>query len=221
MRHAHASSSHSCDRKKLHRPRRRNGLRHPGLQRQQPRTPASFCADGDAIVIPAICDEHGPQVDFEGELAVIIGRTCKDVPESEAFTVIGGYAAANDVTARWWQREGGGGQFCRGKGFDTFCPMSAMTPASAVPDPQALRIVTRVNGVVMQDSSTSLMIHSVARIVAELSRGTTLLAGTVIITGTPSGVGFGRSPKVFLQAGDVVEVEIAGVGRTRNPVQHA
>jgi 2-keto-4-pentenoate hydratase/2-oxohepta-3-ene-1,7-dioic acid hydratase in catechol pathway len=73
----------------------------------------------------------------------------------------------------------------------------------------------------MQDSSTSLMIHSVARIVAELSRGTTLLAGTVIITGTPSGVGFGRSPKVFLQAGDVVEVEIAGVGRTSNPVQHA
>jgi 2-keto-4-pentenoate hydratase/2-oxohepta-3-ene-1,7-dioic acid hydratase in catechol pathway len=135
--------------------------------------------------------------------------------------VIGGYAAANDVTARWWQREGGGGQFCRGKGFDTFCPMSAVTSASAVPDPQALRIVTRLNGVVMQDSSTSLMIHSVARIVSELSRGTTLLAGTVIITGTPSGVGFGRSPKVFLQAGDVVEVEIAGVGRTRNPVQHA
>ena len=185
------------------------------------KNPASFCADGDAIVIPAICDEHGPQVDFEGELAVIIGRTCKDVPEAEAFTVIGGYAAANDVTARWWQREGGGGQFCRGKGFDTFCPMSAVTPASAVPDPQALRIITRLNGVVMQDSSTSLMIHSVARIVAELSRGTTLLAGTVIITGTPSGVGFGRSPKVFLQAGDVVEVEIAGVGRTSNPVQHA
>jgi 2-keto-4-pentenoate hydratase/2-oxohepta-3-ene-1,7-dioic acid hydratase in catechol pathway len=128
---------------------------------------------------------------------------------------------ANDVTARWWQREGGGGQFCRGKGFDTFCPMSAIMPASAVPDPQALRIVTRLNGVVMQDSPTSMMLHSVARIVAELSRGTTLLAGTVILTGTPSGVGFGRTPKVFLKQGDVVDVEIAGVGRISNPVHHA
>lgn len=185
------------------------------------KNPSSVCADGDAIVIPSICDEHGPQVDFEGELAVIIGRTCKDVPESQAMSVIGGYAVANDVTARWWQREGGGGQFCRGKGFDTFCPIGAITPTAAIPDPQALRIVTRLNGVVMQDASTSIMLHSVARIVSELSRGTTLRAGTVILTGTPSGVGFGRTPQVFLKAGDVVEIEIAGVGRISNPVQHA
>ncbi|MEI6474916.1 MAG: fumarylacetoacetate hydrolase family protein [Planctomycetota bacterium] len=185
------------------------------------KNPSSVCADGDAIVIPSICDEHGPQVDFEGELAVIIGRTCKDVPESQAMSVIGGYAVANDVTARWWQREGGGGQFCRGKGFDTFCPIGAITPTAAVPDPQALRIVTRLNGVVMQDASTSIMLHSVARIVSELSRGTTLRAGTVILTGTPSGVGFGRTPQVFLKAGDVVEIEIAGVGRISNPVQYA
>lgn len=185
------------------------------------KNPACACADGDPIVIPSICDEHGPQVDFEGELAVIIGHTCKDVPEAHALTKVGGYAVANDVTARWWQREGGGGQFCRGKGFDTFCPMSAIMPASAVPDPQALRIVTRLNGVVMQDSPTSMMLHSVARIVAELSRGTTLLAGTVILTGTPSGVGFGRTPKVFLKQGDVVDVEITGVGRISNPVHHA
>ncbi len=185
------------------------------------KNPSSVCADGDAIVIPSICDEHGPQVDFEGELAVIIGRTCKDVPESQAMSVIGGYAVANDVTARWWQREGGGGQFCRGKGFDTFCPIGAITPTAAIPDPQALRIVTRLNGVVMQDASTSIMLHSVARIISELSRGTTLRAGTVILTGTPSGVGFGRTPQVFLKAGDVVEIEIAGVGRISNPVQHA
>jgi len=185
------------------------------------KNPASACGDGDAIVIPAICDEHGPQVDYEGELAVIVGRDCRDVPEDRALSFVGGYAAANDVSARWWQREGSGGQFCRGKGFDTFCPIGPVAPAAQVPDPQALRVVTRLNGQVMQDASTSQMIHPVARIVAELSRGTTLLAGTVILTGTPAGVGFGRTPKVFLKDGDVVEVEIAGVGRVRNPVRHA
>ena len=185
------------------------------------KNPASACGDGDSIVIPPICDEHGPQVDYEGELALIVGRDCRDVPEEDALSALAGYAAANDVTARWWQREGGGGQFCRGKGFDTFCPIGAMVPASAVRDPQSLRVVTRLNGTVMQDSSTSLMLHPVARIIAELSRGTTLLAGTVILTGTPAGVGFGRNPKVFMQAGDVVEVEIEGVGRVRNPVKHA
>jgi len=185
------------------------------------KNPASACGDGDAIVIPAICDEHGPQVDYEGELAVIVGRDCRDVPEDRALSFVGGYAAANDVSARWWQREGSGGQFCRGKGFDTICPIGPVAPAAQVPDPQALRVVTRLNGQVMQDASTSQMIHPVARIVAELSRGTTLLAGTVILTGTPAGVGFGRTPKVFLKDGDVVEVEIAGVGRVRNPVRHA
>jgi 2-keto-4-pentenoate hydratase/2-oxohepta-3-ene-1,7-dioic acid hydratase in catechol pathway len=185
------------------------------------KNPASACGDGDSIVIPPICDEHGPQVDYEGELALIVGRDCRDVPEQDALSVLAGYAAANDVTARWWQREGGGGQFCRGKGFDTFCPIGAMVPVSAVRDPQSLRVVTRLNGTVMQDSSTSLMLHPVARIIAELSRGTTLLSGTVILTGTPAGVGFGRNPKVFMQAGDVVEVEIEGVGRVRNPVKHA
>jgi 2-keto-4-pentenoate hydratase/2-oxohepta-3-ene-1,7-dioic acid hydratase in catechol pathway len=96
--------------------------------------------------------------------------------------------------------------------------MSAVTPASAVPDPQALRIVTRLNGVVMQDSSTSLMIHSVARIVSELSRGTTLLAGTVIITGTPAGVGYARTPPVFMKQGDTIEIEIDGIGVLSNPI---
>jgi 2-keto-4-pentenoate hydratase/2-oxohepta-3-ene-1,7-dioic acid hydratase in catechol pathway len=185
------------------------------------KNPASACGDGDAIVIPAICDEHGPQVDFEGELAVIIGRTCRDVSERDAFSVVRGYAAANDVSARWWQREGSGGQFSRGKSFDTFCPIGAVTPVSAVPNPQNLRIVTRVNGEVMQDSNTSMMLHPVARIVADLSRGMTLLEGTVIMTGTPAGVGFGRTPKVFLKDGDTVEVTIEGVGSVRNPVRHA
>ncbi|MFO0783239.1 MAG: fumarylacetoacetate hydrolase family protein [Phycisphaerales bacterium] len=183
------------------------------------KNPGSVCSSGDAIVLPPICDEHGPQVDFEGELAVILGADCRDVPEAQALSKVGGYAAANDVSARWWQREGSGGQFCRGKSFDTFCPMTQPTPASAVPDPQALRVITRLNGQVMQDAPTSLMLHPVARIIAELSRGTTLLAGTVLLTGTPAGVGFGRTPKVFLQPGDVVEVEIPGVGHLRNEVR--
>ena len=184
------------------------------------KNPASACGDGDAIVIPPICDDHGPQVDFEGELAVVIGRSCRDVPESGALAVVRGYAAANDVTARWWQKEGSGGQFCRGKSFDTFCPIGPVVPAGRVPDPQALRVVTRLNGQVMQDSPTSLMLHPVARIVADLSRGMTLLEGTVILTGTPAGVGAGRSPKVFLEDGDTVEVSIEGVGSVRNPVRH-
>ena len=185
------------------------------------KNPASVCGDGDSIVIPPICDEHGPQVDYEGELALIVGRDCRDVPEHEALSVLAGYAAANDVTARWWQREGGGGQFSRGKSFDTFCPIGPVAPAASVPDPQALRIVTRVNGNVMQDAPTSGMIRTVARIIAEVSRGTTLATGTVVLTGTPAGVGFGRKPPVFLKEGDVVEVEIPGVGRVRNPVRHA
>ena len=183
------------------------------------KNPASACGDGDAIVIPPICEDHGPQVDFEGELAVVIGRSCRDVPESGALAVVRGYAAANDVTARWWQKEGSGGQFCRGKSFDTFCPIGPVVPAGRVPDPQALRVVTRLNGQVMQDSPTSLMLHPVARIVADLSRGMTLLEGTVILTGTPAGVGAGRSPKVFLKGGDTVEVSIEGVGSVRNPVR--
>jgi 2-keto-4-pentenoate hydratase/2-oxohepta-3-ene-1,7-dioic acid hydratase in catechol pathway len=185
------------------------------------KNPCAASGDGDAIVIPAICDEHGPQVDFEGELAFIIGRDAKDVPEDRALSFVSGYAAANDVSARWWQREGGGGQFSRGKSFDTFCPIGPVAPAASVPDPQALRIVTRVNGHVMQDAPTSGMIRPVARIIAEVSRGTTLAAGTVVLTGTPAGVGFGRKPPVFLKDGDVVEVEIPGVGRVRNPVRHA
>jgi 2-keto-4-pentenoate hydratase/2-oxohepta-3-ene-1,7-dioic acid hydratase in catechol pathway len=184
------------------------------------KNPASVCADGDAIVIPPACREQGPEVDYEGELAVIIGRRCRDVAERDALSVVGGYAAANDVSARKWQLGRGGGQFCRGKSFDTFCPIGPVTPAAAVPDPQALRIETRLNGTVMQDAPTSLMIHPVALIIAELSRGTTLLEGTVILTGTPAGVGTARKPPVYLAEGDLVEVHIAGVGSVRNPVRH-
>lgn len=182
------------------------------------KNPSALCRSGDPIVIPKICQHPAPQVDYEGELAVIIGQDCKDVKKEDALSVVGGYAVANDVSARWWQRKGSGGQFCRGKSFDTFCPLSAMTPASAVWDPQALRIVTWLNGEIMQDSSTKEMIFSVADIIAALTDGTTLKAGTVILTGTPAGVGDARDPKVYLKEGDLVEIEIEGVGKLSNKV---
>ncbi|MCE9620371.1 MAG: fumarylacetoacetate hydrolase family protein [Planctomycetes bacterium] len=183
------------------------------------KNPACVIGDGQAIVIPAICEKPGPQVDWEGELAIEIGTTCRNVKEGDALSMVRAYRAANDVSARWWQKQGSGGQFCRGKSFDTFCPLSEPTRAERIADPQQLRIITRVNGEVMQDASTAGMFHSVARIIATLSDGTTLLAGTLILTGSPSGVGAARKPPIFLKDGDVVEVEIPGVGRIRNPVQ--
>lgn len=184
------------------------------------KNPASVIGDGEAIVIPRICDEPSEQVDWEGELAVIIGRDARDVNEDDAMEFISGYAIANDVSARWWQKQGSGGQFVRGKSFDTFCPLSPTVAREKIPDPQKLRIETRLNGEVMQDASTATMIFSVRTIIAELSRGMTLLKGTVILTGTPAGVGAARTPPRFLKAGDVIEVTITGLGSLRNPVKH-
>jgi len=183
------------------------------------KNPAAVIGDGEAIEIPPICREHGPQVDFEGELAIVIGEACRDVPEPDALDRIAGYAVANDVSARWWQKQGSGGQFCRGKSFDTFCPLGSLRPSAEVGDPSGLLLTTRLNGETMQSSSTALMIFPVPRIVAELSRGTTLLPGTVILTGTPAGVGAGRTPPRFLRDGDVVEIEIERIGTLRNPVR--
>jgi len=183
------------------------------------KNPASIIGHGEPITIPAICDEHGPQVDFEGELAVVIGETARDVPAGDGLRVVGGYAVANDISARWWQRHGAGGQFTIGKSFDTFCPISPVIPAAEVADPQSLAIVTRLNGEIMQEASTSLMLFPVATIIELLSRELTLLAGTVILTGTPAGVGAARTPPRFLQDGDAITVTIVGVGELTNPVQ--
>ncbi len=189
------------------------------------KNPAAVVGDGADIVIPPICRADafgGPaQVDYEGELAVIIGHDCRDCSEAKALSFVAGYAASNDVSARWWQKNGSGGQFCRGKSFDTFCPVGPMRPAREVADPQALRLITRLNGEVMQRDSTSGMLFSVARLIADLSQGMTLLAGTILLTGTPSGVGAGRTPPRFLRDGDVIEVEIEGVGKVRNHVRDA
>lgn len=179
------------------------------------KNPAAAVLCGDDIVVPKACQDPakgGDQVDFEGELAVIIGTAARDVPREKALFHVLGYCCANDVSARWWQKQGSGGQFWRGKSFDTFCPLGPnFVPAAAVPDPQALRLTTRVNGKVMQEAPTSDMLFPVATLISELSQGLTLLPGTVILTGTPGGVGMARTPPQWLQHGDVVEVEITGV----------
>lgn len=185
------------------------------------KNPASVCGNGDDIVIPPICRHGGPQVDFEGELAFEIARDCRDVAEADALSAIAGYRVANDVSARWWQKTGSGGQFCRGKSFDTFCPIGPLVPAAEVGDPQDLAIETLVNGERMQQARTSLMVFGVRYLVAELSKGTTLLAGTIVLTGTPAGVGAGRKPPVYLKDGDVVEVRIERVGSITNRVREA
>ncbi|MFG0326106.1 MAG: fumarylacetoacetate hydrolase family protein [Phycisphaerales bacterium JB037] len=183
------------------------------------KSPASACLHGDAIVVPKVCQDR-EQVDFEAELAVIIGTAARDVSEADALGHVLGYACGNDVSARWWQKQGSGGQFCRGKSFDTFCPLGPrVVPPAEIPDPQTLPIRCTVSGEEMQRDSTASMMFPVARLISDLSRGATLMPGTVIMTGTPSGVGMARSPQRFLRDGDVVEVEIEGIGTLRNPVR--
>jgi 2-keto-4-pentenoate hydratase/2-oxohepta-3-ene-1,7-dioic acid hydratase in catechol pathway len=169
---------------------------------------------GDPIVIPDACKDR-EQVDYEGELAVVIGAPARDVRLDLALEpiarggVVLGYCIANDVSARWWQKQGAGGQFFRGKSFDTFCPIGPwVTPAELVSDPQSLRITTRLNDEIVQDAPTSQMIFPVAELIAELSRGTTLVPGTLILTGTPAGVGMARDPQRFLRPSDEVRITI-------------
>lgn len=183
------------------------------------KNPMSACLNGDAIVVPKICQDR-PQVDFEVELGVVIGEKTKDIAKSDALKAVLGYCSANDVSARWWQKDGSGGQFCRGKSFDTFCPIGpTLVPASEVKDPQNLRLTTKVNGALLQDANTNDMIFDVATLVYEISRGTTILPGTLIMTGTPSGVGFARTPPIYLKQGDVVEVEVGHLGVLKNMVR--
>jgi 2,4-diketo-3-deoxy-L-fuconate hydrolase len=168
------------------------------------------------IVIPKGVDE----VDWEAELAVVIGRTAQNVRIDDALDFVRGYTCMNDVSARRVQRDDG--QWTRAKSFDTFGPMGPReVPAREIPDPQVLNIRARVNGETMQDSNTSQMIFSVAHLIAFISAGITLEPGDVITTGTPNGVGAFRSTPIFLQPGDRVDVEIDGIGTLSNPVTAA
>ena len=173
----------------------------------------SIAGPEDAIVIPL----GNPNVDYEAELAVVIGRRGKAIPAAHAFEYVAGYMPLNDVSARMWQFADK--QWVRGKSCDTFCPTGPhLTTHDEIPDPHALAIRARVNGVTMQDSHTGKMIFRVPELIEFISASITLEPGDIIATGTPEGVGAFRKPPVFLKSGDVVEVEIEGLGILRNPV---
>lgn len=175
---------------------------------------------GDPIVLPAC--QHDSETDYECELAVIIGTECRNVSQSNALDYVIGYTCGHDVSARTWQLHGGGGQWIRGKGFDSFCPLGpAIVTTDEIPDPQILDIKTILNGQTMQSHTTGDMIFSVRELIEFLSQDTTLLPGTVIMTGTPQGVGFARKPPIWLQDGDEVSIEVENIGRLTNPVTAA
>lgn len=177
----------------------------------------SLHAPGRPIPMPP----RSNQVDYEGELAVVIGKTATRVSKGDALQYVLGYTIANDVTAREWQRDKslGGGQFCRAKSFDGFCPLGpAIVTADQIPDPQSLRIHTRLNNQTMQDSPTADMIFTVVALIESLSSTMTLNPGTVILTGTPSGVGFARNPPVWMKVGDKVEITIEPIGTLSNMI---
>lgn len=182
------------------------------------KSPSSVIGPDQAIKLPRKLKSD--RVDYECELAVVIGRRCLNVSAQNAFDYVWGYTCANDVSARDWQLKGGGGQWCRGKTFDTFCPIGPhLVTADEIDDPQALGIRTHLNGEVMQDWTTSDMIFSIAELIEFLSSSTTLLPGTLILTGTPHGVGFARKPPVYLQPGDTVTIEIDQIGSLTNSVE--
>ncbi|MEM8681699.1 MAG: fumarylacetoacetate hydrolase family protein [Planctomycetota bacterium] len=171
----------------------------------------------DAIQLPRHL--RSDEVDYECELAVVIGRPCKNVSKQEALDYVLGYTCANDVSARDWQLKWGQGQWCRGKTFDSFCPLGpCITTTDVIEDPNQLSIKTTLNGEVMQDWTTSDMIFDVPALIEFLSGSTTLLPGTVILTGTPHGIGAARKPPVFLTSGDTVTIEIEHIGALTNPV---
>jgi 2-keto-4-pentenoate hydratase/2-oxohepta-3-ene-1,7-dioic acid hydratase in catechol pathway len=172
---------------------------------------------GDPIMLPRKL--RSDEVDYECELAVVIGKTCHNVSRADALKHVLGYTCANDVSARDWQRNGGGGQWCRGKTFATFCPLGpALVTTDEIPDPNKLSIRTLLNGEVMQDWNTDDMIFDVPAIIEFMSASMILRPGTVILTGTPHGVGFARKPPVFLKPGDTATIEIEKIGSLTNPV---
>ena len=178
-----------------------------------PTTPLMFLVPNTAVVgpgDPVVMPDQTREVGYEGELAVVIGRLCKDVEPADALAFVLGYTVANDVTARDLQRSDG--QWARAKGFDTFCPLGPWIETDL--DPSAQRIVTRLDGQVVQDGPTSAMVHDTASLISFASKAFTLLPGDVVLTGTPAGVG-------LVEAGQRVDVEVDGIGVLSNPfVRH-
>lgn len=179
--------------------------------------PGSVQNPGDPILLPRHL--RSEEVDYECELAVVIGKACKNVRRANALEYVLGYTCANDVSARDWQLKYGGGQWCRGKTFDTFAPLGpCIVLKDEIADPAGLKIRTVLNGQVMQDWNTGDLIFDVPALIEFLSGSTTLMPGTVILTGTPHGIGAARKPPVFLKAGDFITVEIDRIGALTNPV---
>ena len=189
-----------------------------------PEIPVLFIKATSSLVghlSPIFLPTAGPEkVDYEAELAIIIGKKVKNIPQSEVMDCILGYTCANDVSARDWQMEKQKKQWARGKSFDTFCPLGPyLVTKDEIPAPDNLHVRTILNGNILQDSNTANMIFDVRAIVSDLSRSMTLLPGTVILTGTPEGVGFTRQPPVYLQDGDTVTIDIEKIGQLTNPVK--
>ncbi len=192
-------------------------MEEPPLPKLFMKNSGCVTAHNQPIRIPAICDD---EVDYEGELAVIIGKSCCNVSAEQAYDCILGYTIGNDVSARIWQLEKGDGQWCRGKSFDTFGPLGpVLVTPDEIGDPNKLSIKTTLNGKTVQDSSTANMIRTVGELISFLSQDTTLLPGTVVLTGTPEGVGWARDPKLTLKTGDKVAIEIENIGVLENPVE--
>jgi 2-keto-4-pentenoate hydratase/2-oxohepta-3-ene-1,7-dioic acid hydratase in catechol pathway len=188
-----------------------------------PKTPVIFSkfsscvvAPGEPVVIPTTSEK----VDYEAELAIVVGRHAKHVTADRAYDYVLGYTAFNDVTARDFQF--GDGQWQRGKSCDTFAPMGqTIVTTDEIPDPHTLRITMKVNGAVMQDSNTNQLIFRVPELIEFITNSITLEPGDVIATGTPAGVGFARKPPVFLKPGDTMDVEIERIGGLGNPIAAA
>ena len=199
----------------------KEGARASGKELKLPDVPTFFTKAPTAIADPGaallLSKAVSSEYDWEAELAVVIGKHGRDIPEASALEYVFGYTCLNDLTARDLQRAHG--QWFKGKSLDHSCPVGPwVVTADEIPDPQALSIQLKVNGEVKQSANTSSMIFCVARIISELSKGMTLEPGDIIATGTPEGVGFARTPPEFLNDGDTVEIDIQTIGTLRNTI---
>ncbi len=182
------------------------------------KNPSAAIGHMDNVLIPSSCAKIA-EVDYEAELCVVIKKTAKNVRAQDALDYVLGYACANDVSARRWQKNAGGNQWVKAKSFDTFCPFGPwIITADELENPNTLGIECILNGQTLQASNTSDMIFSVRQIIEYLSDSMTLLPGTLILTGTPSGVGYTRKPPVYLKSGDVLETKIEKIGTLVNHV---
>jgi 2-keto-4-pentenoate hydratase/2-oxohepta-3-ene-1,7-dioic acid hydratase in catechol pathway len=179
------------------------------------KNPATVVGPDAPVLFPA---PHSEQLDWEAELAVVIGKPGRDIAEATAMDHVFGYTCANDVSVRDVQRRHGG-QWFKGKNFDTHLPMGPWIVTADELDAGDLAIRSRVNGAIKQDSRTKYMVFKIPRLITEISAGCELWPGDLVITGTPAGVGFARTPPEYLKVGDVVEIEIEGIGVLRNPIK--